>query len=641
MYESTLFLKKEVERRYLVDGFNINRYDKAANSYMNSQLSGSVIAARKSLLGKPVTNDSNGSSNSHNENNHFEGEIIKGEVVDLKNNEVTVKTETGEVINAKVKDASSLYIGQKVDFKTSTIGGKLYLEPVMSGAEQSVNSIIQKALEAATLPQNPKNIAIAQALLNNNMSVDKQSIMKIISQTYTNKNASIDTIVLMNKHNIPIKNDNAAQFENYRNYEHRMIKELGEIATTVPEVFDKVTSGYQLVDVNHEVIQILSSGPQPLKSPVPLASSAFTSASDKEMLLSVLGNFEIDAEVMEGIKGGWARLDEVALAINDAYEQAKQMDTSRAGYLSDFSSATGMVSARALFENPVITTILEKNATFTRNSSVLSSFLSQEQLDNIQNVLKEIKSLPGGEGLANDVAEGKITAFEFMERLDSVLETADAAVALKTLKMPEYKDIIREAIISKWTITSDNVADPKEVENTYERIYEQTERLSNLAGKTFGESETQIAKHSSNVKNNINFMETLNDMFSYIQLPVKLANQNIHSELFVMTDKKKLAANKDNISVLLRLEMEHLGLIDVNIKKSGNVVDAVFKLPNKMDVDLFKTNMEHLEYALLEKGFLLNATAEHKVEEMDIVKDFIEKDSSDVLMKRYTFDIRA
>ena len=49
--------------------------------------------------------------------------------------------------------------------------------------------------------------------------------------------------------------------------------------------------------------------------------------------MSVLGNFEIDAEVMEGIKGGWARLDEVALAINDAYEQAKQMDTSRAGYM--------------------------------------------------------------------------------------------------------------------------------------------------------------------------------------------------------------------------------------------------------------------------------------------------------------------
>ena len=136
-------------------------------------------------------------------------------------------------------------------------------------------------------------------------------------------------------------------------------------------------------------------------------------------------------------------------------------------------------------------------------------------------------------------------------------------------------------------------------------------------------------------------METLNDMFSYVQLPVKLANQNIHSELFVMTDKKKLAQDKENINVLLRLEMEHLGLIDVKIKKSGNVIDANFQLPNKMDVDLFKTNMEHLEYALLEKGFLFNGTADHKVEEMDIVKDFIERDSSDMLMKRYTFDIRA
>lgn len=625
-----------------MDGFNINRYDKAANSYMNSQLSGSFIAARKAMNNPRVNDSLNSNKNSNGENYHAEGEIIKGEVVDLKNNEITVRTESGELISAKVKDASSLYIGQKLEFKTDNIGGRMYLEPILNGAEQSVNSIIQKALEAASLPLNSKNIAVAQALLNNNMSVDKQSIMKVIAQTYTNKNASIDTIVLMNKHNIPVENDNAAQFENYRNYEHRLIKELGDIATSVPQVFDKVTSGHELIDINHDVVKILSSGPQPLKSPMPLASVAFTSAMDKDILLSVLSNFEIDGEVMEGIKGGWARLDEVSEAIGNAYEQAKKMDIQRAEYFSDYDSSTGgMVSAKALFENPVITTILEKNATFTRNSSALSSFLSEEQINNIHQTLKDIKGLVGVEQLANDVLEGHITSFEFMERLDYVLEKADATTALKTLKLPEYKDIVREAIISKWTITTDNLADRNEVENTYERIYEQTEKLSNLAEKTFGEYETQVSKHSSNVKNNISFMETLNDMFSYIQLPVKLANQNIHSELFVMTDKKKLAENKENISVLLRLEMEHLGLVDIRIKKTGNEINANFQLPNKADIDLFTTNMEHLEYALLEKGFLFSGSVELKTEEVDIVKDFIDRDSSDMLMKRYTFDIRA
>lgn len=621
-----------------MDGYNINRYDKAMGSYMNSQINGTVIAARKSMYQNGTVHNQREGSNNHN--NHSEGEIIKGEVIDLKNNEVTVLTDKGEVVNAKVKDASSLYIGQKVEFKTNNIGGRLYLEPIMNNSEQSVNSIIYKALEAAGLSYNDKNIAVANALLNNNMSIDKQSIMKVIAQTYTNQNASIDTIVLMNKHNIPIENDNAVQFENYRNYEHRMIKELGDIATSVPDIFDKITSGYELMDVNHEVINILSSGPQPLKSPVPLASSAYTSAVDKDILISVLSNFDIEPEIMEGIKVGWARLDEVAATIENAYEQAKEMDIQRAEYIDEYNMGTGMVSAKALFENPVITTVLEKNATFVRNSSALSTFLSKGQINNLYSTLKDIE-IPGASNLANEVLEGKISAFEFIQRLDYVLEHADVQTALKTLKLPVYKDIIREAIISKWTISSDNLADPKEVEHTYERIYEQTERLSNLVGKSFGEFETTVHKHSNNVKNNINFMETLNDMFSYIQLPVKLANQNIHSELFVMTDKKKLAENKDNISVLLRLEMEHLGLIDVRIKKTGNVIDANFQLPNKIDVDLFTTNMEHLEYTLLEKGFLFNGIAEQKVEEMDLVKDFIEKDSSDILMKRYTFDIRA
>ena len=623
-----------------MDGYNINRYDKAMGSYMNSQMNGTVIAARKSMSQNTIINHYKGGSNSNGTYSHSEGEIIKGEVVDLKNNEVTVVTDKGEVISAKVKDASSLYIGQKLEFKTNNIGGRLYLEPVLNNSDQSVNTIISKALEAAGLLHNEKNIAVAKALLNNNMSVDKQSIMKVITQTYTNKEASIDTIVLMNKHNIPVENDNAAQFEHYRNYEHRMIKELGDIATSVPEVFDKITSGYELMDVNHEVIDILSTGPQPLKSPVPLASSAYTSAVDKDILVSVLSNFDIDPEIMEGVKVGWARLDEVAAALEDAYEQAKEMDIQRAKYIDEYDMGTGMVSAKDMFENPVVTTMLEKNATFVRNSSALATFMSKEEINNIYNSLKDMGNTVAS-NLAGDVLEGKITAFEFMQRLDYVLEKADVQAALKTLRLPEYKSIIREAIISKWTITSDNIADPKEVEHTYERIYEQTERFSNLVGRSFGGSETQVHKHSNNVRNNINFMETLNDMFSYIQLPVKLANQNIHSELFVMTDKKKLAANKDNISVLLRLEMEHLGLIDVRIKKTSNVIDANFQLPNKMDVDLFKTNMEHLEYTLLEKGFIFNGTAEHKLEEMDIVKDFIEKDSSDMLMKRYTFDIRA
>ncbi len=641
-----------------MDGANVNKFGKAAGSYQNSQLNGDVIAARKYML------QSSSVSEKPNETMRkltSGGEqTVKGEIVNLQNKEVTVRTDNGDIVKAKVLDTGDLYIGQKLEFKANMVGDTLFLEPLSKG-EPGVNSVIGKALASVSLPQSAKNISIVQALLNNNMSVDKQSIMKIISQTYQNPNVSIDTIVLMNKHKIPMENDNATQFENYRNYEHRIIKELGQIATSVPEAFENINSGKKLADINHEVVDILSSGPRQLKTPPPLASSAFTGPNDKNMLISVLSHFDMDPQIMEGIKDGHASLLEVNEAISDAYAQAREKDVARAGHYRDYRGGSGMISARAMFENPVITNIIEKNATFARSNAQLSSFLGQSQLSDIANALNEIaehkltketealtnvnmsdnQNLTDIKNLANDVLSGKINAFEFMKKLDGVMEELDSGTALKLLKMPAYKDIIREAIISKWTITPDNLSDKKEIENTYERIYEQTGKLSDLVTKALGGEENQLSQQSSNVKNNINFMDTLNQMFSYIQLPVKLANQNIHSELFVMTDKKKLRANNGNISVLLRLEMEHLGLIDVRINKEGNKVLADFMLPDSKDMDLFKINMEQLEYALLEKGFLLEAKISKKESEIDIVKDFIENDSDDTVMKRYTFDLRA
>ena len=136
-------------------------------------------------------------------------------------------------------------------------------------------------------------------------------------------------------------------------------------------------------------------------------------------------------------------------------------------------------------------------------------------------------------------------------------------------------------------------------------------------------------------------MNTLNEMFSYIQLPIRLKGQNIHSDLYVMTNKKKLSKDNSNISVLLHLDMQNLKPLDVRINLQNQNVDTKFYMSDEFSKKIVETNIEALENALLAKGYLLTHQVIHEKKEIDIVKDFLEVDSSTTAIKRYSFDIRT
>jgi flagellar hook-length control protein FliK len=130
-------------------------------------------------------------------------------------------------------------------------------------------------------------------------------------------------------------------------------------------------------------------------------------------------------------------------------------------------------------------------------------------------------------------------------------------------------------------------------------------------------------------------------MFSYVQLPLKMRDKTIHSDLYVLTNKQNLKKNKDNISVLLHLDMNYLGTLDVNITLSSNVVTSRFYVTDDFTRELLDKNMEQLEYAMLEKGFILNSNVSLKEKDINPINDFLEKDTPATSIKRYTFDMRT
>ena len=101
-------------------------------------------------------------------------------------------------------------------------------------------------------------------------------------------------------------------------------------------------------------------------------------------------------------------------------------------------------------------------------------------------------------------------------------------------------------------------------------------------------------------------MEQINNQMIYAQMPLKLSNQNANSELFVYADKRKLAQKSDGISVMLHLDMEHLGMTDIKVTLTGSNVNARFYLNDQECVDIVAENLNQLESRLLERGFSLS-----------------------------------
>ena len=202
--------------------------------------------------------------NSNAFNNQLAGKMQKfltGEIIDLKSNEIIVRLDNGSNISAQIYDTTNLSIGQTIKFHLQDNKGVLILEPLKESISSSGN-LVHKALEAAGLPITDKNVSLVTELLKNNMSLDSQSINNIVQQSNYNKDISVETLVLMNKHDIPINEENAVEIGKYRNYEHRLIKEIDNISNDVPKLINEVSKSNDyktLMDFNSKLVSILTS----------------------------------------------------------------------------------------------------------------------------------------------------------------------------------------------------------------------------------------------------------------------------------------------------------------------------------------------------------------------------------------------
>ena len=146
------------------------------------------------------------------------------------------------------------------------------------------------------------------------------------------------------------------------------------------------------------------------------------------------------------------------------------------------------------------------------------------------------------------------------------------------------------------------------------------------------------------MQGNIDFMKSLNQAFAYMQLPLKLQNQNAHGDLYVYTKKDKMKQNPQKLSLMLHLEMDHLGTVNVRLEKDHQNIKADFHLEKEDSLRLIERNTHLLTDSLTEKGYTCQVQVQPLTQSETPVQDFLNAKvtpSASHEMKRFSFDIRA
>ena len=251
----------------------------------------------------------------------------------------------------------------------------------------------------------------------------------------------------------------------------------------------------------------------------------------------------------------------------------------------------------------------------------LSNLVSNK--GNGQQVLKEVLHL------IDQNLKGEVITPNFGERLGELLEGK------------EFKQLFKETLNKQLLLEPSEVAEEGKVGQLYEKLNHQMKSLNALLSD-LARGDTPLAKTVTNLNQNMDFMNAINQNFSYIQIPLKMYNKETSCELLVYTNKKSLAKKDGNVSALLHLDMEYLGSVDVHVTLSqGQKVATKFYLQDDFALDLIMEHIDLLNDRLNKRGYSMNAEFINRNTETNVLSEILDQSKNISVLSGTSFDVRA
>lgn len=549
------------------------------------------------------------------------GKTISGEVLGNNGSEIQIRLSTDLVVTARMEQPITAGIGQNVLFEIkSNSGGTLALRPLFENMAPDGNA--GKALSMAGLPINDRSVGMTNSMMEEGMNVGRDALQKMYRQVAAFPEGDVRSIVQMNRLGIPVTAENLEQFEAYKNYEHKLtdafMQAADEIPKTVEQVFTQQGSenGGALI---RSLLSLFPFGTEMAEGVLAKADTALMTESAET------AGIDVQAGTVGSLSGTTqeeaAALEQDGFVLPEGQVAAKEAVAEKA--LPQNRSETGRVTAGIV------------------QSAESVEILSAKDALELGALLKAAGAEPE---LIGKLESGVVTEWELYQSVRKMAQNAQGDSGhgenVKKLFLSSgFQKIFKNAMADQWTIKPESL-EQKQVSKLYERINEQTRQLARALTEAAG-SDTPLAKTVSQIRENVDFLNQMNQIYTYVQLPLKLKGNSAHGDLYVYTNKKNLAHRDGNVSALLQLDMEHLGHVSVYVAMRQEKITTNFYLQDEESLKLIEDHLDVLTKRLQDRGYSVQAGCVLQKEQRTVMDEILSSDKNVSIMSKTSFDVRA
>ena len=589
-----------------------------------------------------------------------EGQVFEGSVVSKDGEKVVISLDNGQNVSARLQGNISLSEGSSVFFQVkSNSGGSIELTPIPN--QLSNNPTILNALDAAGLPASDKNLVMVDSMMKNSMSIDSNALMSMARQIARNPETDVSILVDMNRLRIPTTPEMVSQYENYLANQNAVLDSFSELSTNITEsISNGSLNAEDALNLQTEIFQLMTGENAGENSPAVGDTSGqlaqtpdeLTDQTGKTVSQELTGQAkEIVSQELAGQAGetvsqeltGQAR--EIAIqeptgqvALTHDSEFAGQLTEEVTGQISEEVSgqSTGEIKGES---REVIVREAPESVSYALKDSGL--FGLERELKALPDFEKMHSSYFDADGKLRPDTDAKDLARDILQYLKENPDALKKNADLLTGK--SFSALMKNVYEQSFTVKPEELMGKEHpMKELYKNMTVRLNEVDQLLQKTIGE-DNPASRTIHNVQDNVKFMDTLNQNYTYLQIPLRMSGQNATGQLYVYHNKRKgKSAENEELTAFLHFDMEHLGSTDIAVKLKNKKVDTRFYMDNDASYDLIEANLPILEARLNAKGYTCKLEVSNDKHPVNFITEIVEKDAPKAgTLQKYSFDVKA
>ena len=550
------------------------------------------------------------------------------------------------------------------------------IKNIRENAVKTLNTdIVEKALKDADIEITQETLNIVKSLVNGSLPLTDKNIANLLEYSRAFKTASVDTIALMMRLEIPITAENIEQFEKLIGANENLSDKINELIDKLPrEILQNSRNFSEFSSVLSKLLDIVSNNLSNSSNSSKLNNSGNISEINIESVLNktlsqpqtqiqqpqqlsndptVLNNTEIDSllNILKALKAPENILNRI-INTNSPTQNPPANIGENMENINNFAN---------LPKSDVILNIINEfiqntgeniqESPIQNNTEILSNQISNNnnQINNPEAAETKFVNIPV---TANNAAAAD-SVFVFAKAEDS--EIFDYLKDL--INNGGFQKLLKESMGEKMLINAKNFKfSPEQLEDFYNNLNEKLNNIEKQFEHIIRTNQNlqaaarengvlpQAYLDAKNIRDNLSLIHEINKTMPFLQIPVKLPNgTTINSDLYVFANKKKKKSagnTSGSLNALLRMDLENAGTLDVYLRLSGKNVQSRFHSDNIKSLGEIEKNLPELDETINKLGFNFKSTVSSENKGFDFLSDFINRGIPKAEIRKYILNLK-